>query len=409
MKKYLQKFILVAAFSIFILNTNAQNTWTKKANLNALGGRYFATGFSIGDYGFVGTGNTTSGFADDFWKWNQKNNTWTSIANYAGAGRYGITSFSINGKGYACLGWFGSSNLSDLWEYDTATDTWTQKANFPGNPRYGAFVFVLGKKAYVGCGEPNGAPYYQDVYMYNSSTDTWTAVASFPGGNRTSLCAFALNGYGYVGCGWDHTTTYNDMWRYDTTNNSWTSVASFPNSVEAPMSFVIDSLAYVGAGYEVNGGKWSRDFWSYSSTTNTWSPIATLPGVSRWLGVGFTINHKGYAGLGWDSASNDLQDYWEYSANSTEGIGSILEQQGEITIYPNPSTGVFIIELNNEKAEVKNIEVYNILGEQVCSQSSTNRSSLSIDLSSDPSGIYLYRIITKNGDLISSGKMVLQK
>jgi PKD repeat protein len=314
MKYFLLKSVFFAAFVACILNVSAQNgAWNQKASLTADNGRNFSAGFSIGHYGFIGGGETPTGFVNDFWKWNQTNNTWTSIASYPGAGKWGLTSFVINGKAYCCCGWSGSANENDMWEYDTISNTWTQKASFPGLPRYGAFAFVLGTKAYVGCGEPNGAPYYQDMWMYNSVTNTWSAVASFPGGNRTSLIAFTLNGHGYAGCGWDHTTTYTDMWKYDTASNTWTSVAAFPLSVTDGVSFVLDTLAYAGTGYRETAGKWYRDFYKYSSTTNTWTPIATLTGVARWEGVGFSIGNKGYAGVGADSVGDFLQDYWEYT------------------------------------------------------------------------------------------------
>ena len=147
MKKSLQKIISCLACTILIVNVNAQGSWTQKASLMNFNGREDATGFSIGHYGFIGTGLTSSGYENDFWKWNQTNNTWDSIAHYPGAGKYGVTSFTINGKGYSCLGYSGSANATDLWEYDTTTNSWTQKANFPGAARYGAFVFVLGHKA----------------------------------------------------------------------------------------------------------------------------------------------------------------------------------------------------------------------------------------------------------------------
>ncbi len=297
-------------------DTSSCNLWTQKASLPA-SVRTSATGFSIGHYGFIGTGQTSASvFTNDFWRWNQDSNTWTQVANYAGAGEYGNTSFVINGKGYTCLGWTGSSNANDLWEYDTISNTWTQKASFPGAARYGAFAFVIGTKAYVGCGEPNGQPYDQDVWVYDALADTWTQVADFPGGNRSGLCAFALNGYGYAGCGGNGLgTNYSDLYQYNPGTNTWVSVASIPVSgvqLGGPISFVINSLAYVGTGRS-GSGQYYRDFWSYNATTNTWAAIASLTGVSRAGAVGFNIGNKGYIATGTDSANIYLNDFWQYS------------------------------------------------------------------------------------------------
>src|SRR5205823_1071084 len=44
------------------------NTWTRKANFGGTG-RYYATGFSIGSKGYIGTGYTSSGHVKDFWEY----------------------------------------------------------------------------------------------------------------------------------------------------------------------------------------------------------------------------------------------------------------------------------------------------------------------------------------------------
>jgi len=98
MNKKILRVISSVAFVACTLNADAQNTWTGKASLTAHSGREFASGFSIGHYGFIGTGQTTSGLVNDFWRWNQTNNTWDSIAHYPGLGKLATTSFSINGR-----------------------------------------------------------------------------------------------------------------------------------------------------------------------------------------------------------------------------------------------------------------------------------------------------------------------
>ena len=57
----------------------------------------------------------------------------------------------------------------------------------------------------------------------------------------------------------------------------------------------------------------------------------------------------------------------------------------------------------SEKAQ---INVYNILGEQVY-QSSLNLTNTQIDLNNKAEGIYLYRVVTESGSLVSSGKFII--
>jgi hypothetical protein len=63
-----------------------------------------------------------------------------------------------------------------------------------------------------------------------------------------------------------------------------------------------------------------------------------------------------------------------------------------VRIYPNPSEGIFNIEGSN----IKRVEVFNALGQPVCTME-TESSLLKLNLTSHASGIYLIRVVTTNG------------
>lgn len=85
-------------------------------------------------------------------------------------------------------------------------------------------------------------------------------------------------------------------------------------------------------------------------------------------------------------------------------IADYLNQQ-EITIYPNPSSG--IIQLQGLPAGVKNIDVYNIVGSKVAAFSNTKQQVLNqLDLSGYPAGIYFLNI--SDGVSGFSKKLVIQ-
>ncbi len=80
-----------------------------------------------------------------------------------------------------------------------------------------------------------------------------------------------------------------------------------------------------------------------------------------------------------------------------------------VNISPNPNKGVFTVFCHSEESPTI-IEIYNVLGEKVYSkghQPSVN--GYQLNLSSQPNGIYLYRVITENGDLIGEGKVIIEK
>ncbi len=80
----------------------------------------------------------------------------------------------------------------------------------------------------------------------------------------------------------------------------------------------------------------------------------------------------------------------------TVGIMPIIVAEG-IKVYPNPSDGKFSVAITNYELGITNVEVYNILGKQVCSQFTINHSPFTIDLSSMPAGVYSLKITTGKG------------
>ena len=85
-----------------------------------------------------------------------------------------------------------------------------------------------------------------------------------------------------------------------------------------------------------------------------------------------------------------------------------------VNIYPNPSDGHFIIDVQSSKFKVQSLDVYNVFGEKVYATSNfkqqtpngTGQASDEIDLSKSPSGIYFAKIY--DGEKIYSRKIVVQ-
>lgn len=97
--------------------------------------------------------------------------------------------------------------------------------------------------------------------------------------------------------------------------------------------------------------------------------------------------------------------------NGTTGIPTLNANSGKINIYPNPSNGIFQLKIRNGELGINNaVEIYNTLGEKVYSNYQiTESSNYQIDLSSQSNGVYLYRVITEDGNLIGQGKLVIEK
>jgi sugar lactone lactonase YvrE len=91
------------------------------------------------------------------------------------------------------------------------------------------------------------------------------------------------------------------------------------------------------------------------------------------------------------------------------GVNEIANSN-EIKLFPNPNNGKFTLEVKSEELRTKSdVEVYNMLGERIYSSPFTiNHLQFSIDISGQPAGIYLYRVLSETDNLISEGKFIIE-
>lgn len=152
------------------------NTWLEKAPFPPLEGRFGGVAFSIGKKGYFGTG--TNGISDmnDFWEWDGDTssptyNTWTQKASLPSWERIYSIGFSIGEFGFIGTGQNGWNNLilNDLWKWNSAIDTWEQMPDLPGVPRMEAVAFSIGQSGYIGTG---GGPASQNLKDFWQFCDT---------------------------------------------------------------------------------------------------------------------------------------------------------------------------------------------------------------------------------------------
>ncbi len=102
---------------------------------------------------------------------------------------------------------------------------------------------------------------------------------------------------------------------------------------------------------------------------------------------------------------------WQ-TCDAITGINPEQSPVSSVLVYPNPNDGIFTVVCHSERSEESQtkIEIYNIMGQQVyfATLKQVQGDNL-IDLTGQPNGIYLYRVISENGNLIGEGKVVIQK
>lgn len=283
---------LVNNTTTFVFNNDfwefdpVNNVWTQKANFPG-GPRWKATGFSIGNKGYLGTGLTDNDYNNshnDFWQFDPVANVWTRKANFGGGLRQAAVGFSIYNKGYIGTGGDQANLVSDFWEYDPVIDVWTKKANYAGNqPRGSAVGFSIGSKGYVGTGSGNNVT--ADFWEYNPATDVWIQKANLPAEERQGAIGFGMGTKGYIGTGLGQSSSlFNDFWEYDPVSNTWAQKANFTGSARCfAVGLTIGNKGYIGTG--APSGPLANDLWQYEvTTTNDTTAAVTVPGTSNpWL------------------------------------------------------------------------------------------------------------------------------
>jgi N-acetylneuraminic acid mutarotase len=153
----------------------------------------------------------------------------------------------------------------------------------------------------------NKKTYYSDVVEFHTFKGTWKKLASFPGQHRKLSLSFSVNGNLYVVGGTSmELTKFNDVWRYDPSSDAWLQKSSFPVAVVSTIeaaSFVINDIAYVVS---------AAGLWRYHPENDVWEKLGD--GINQTHMLAFTIDDKGYAGLGrWNGglkAYNPLLNTW---------------------------------------------------------------------------------------------------
>jgi N-acetylneuraminic acid mutarotase len=248
--------------------------WQTKASFPGIP-RERAVAFSIDGKGYIGTGynrDQEKEELNDFWSYDPATDTWTQLHDFGGTARYNAVAFSIGEKGYVGTGNDGANWNGDFWQYNPSDDSWQEIISYPGQKREEATAFVLDNKAYIMTGRNNGVTDL-DFFQFDPASKTWTKLtptddtdyyASFgSAARRYNAVSFTLNGYAYIATGINSTgTADNTIYQYDPSTQEWTAMQSFEGSSRSQaVAFVLDSRIFVGTGQ--SGSSRYDDIWEF--------------------------------------------------------------------------------------------------------------------------------------------------
>jgi N-acetylneuraminic acid mutarotase len=326
--RLISRLVLILSFSFFVISCDDGDDDDSELG-NWIQSSYFegqprsgAVVFTIENRAYVGLGYDGDDYFSDFYAYDPDRELWDDVAPFPGSSRERAVAFSVNGKGYVGLGYnrdLDTEELKDFWEYDPTFNTWSQIADFTGTARYNAVAFAIGSRGYVGTGY-DGDYYRSDFFAYDPSTNTWIEIANFPGGKREEALAIVFSEKAYFMTGRNNGVYNSDLWVFDPEGEKvWTEITPddeedyYDEFVAAVRRHDANALVLNDKIYIVNGntGSTSSTVYEFNPLTGFWDTKTSFEGSERYLGIAFTLQNRGFVGLGQNSTRR-WDDIWEF-------------------------------------------------------------------------------------------------
>ncbi|MES2132926.1 MAG: T9SS type A sorting domain-containing protein [Bacteroidota bacterium] len=96
----------------------------------------------------------------------------------------------------------------------------------------------------------------------------------------------------------------------------------------------------------------------------------------------------------------------DVSVGTLTGVNELNSAEDEMTIFPNPSTGIFSIQSQTTGNEEQFVEVYNVLGSKVYSSPKNKLTKQEVDISQQPKGVYVVKVY--QGKKCTTRKIMVQ-
>jgi len=257
------------------------NYWTQCESMpDAALGRIDAAAFALNGKGYVTTGAIKDEpyYLTDTWEYDPDTDSWTQKDDYKGGARYGAVAFSIGSYGYVGTG-YDDNYLKDFYRFDPTAASgqqWEIVNGYGGTKRRYGTAFVINDVAYFCCGDDNGGK-ASDFWKFDGTT--WTRLRDIQDDDdaddyddstnddytivRTNAVSFVINGKGYVATGIT-SSLRTDYWVYDPDTDLWYGdsdddfTAFGGTSREMAVSFSTGTRGFVLTG---TNGSYFEDMW----------------------------------------------------------------------------------------------------------------------------------------------------
>ncbi len=320
-------FVVAAAacHSVKIIPTQ-EGDWLQSAEIGAFP-RSNAVSFVIGDTAYVGTGfnenvQGTQNRLSDFWRFTVDSG-WEQLQDMPGAPRSNATGFALGNYGYVGTGYDGENMYNDFYQYDPVGKKWARKSDFPGGTRYDAVGFGIQGKGYIGTGFSNF--WLNDFYQYDPQNDNWVRTIGTSGdfSKRRGAVAFIYHDKAYIVTGSTSASMTRDFWKFDPSQaQPWTRLKDIINDNtstyddgyadiqrESAVAFVKGDSAYLTLGRNVTV---MNSTWVYDFANDQWGQRSPYHRQARFGAVAFTISKRSFIGTGNSGNNTTFDDFDEF-------------------------------------------------------------------------------------------------
>lgn len=204
--------------------------------------------------------------------------------------------------------------------------------------------------------------------------------ASVMGGNPSAQFSY-MNYFGY-------SNSINGAMYKDYSESAWISLLENELNNKRPMQFQGFTNTDEGHSWVCDGYSATNEFdmnWGWSGYDDGYYTVTDLYPVGEY------------------DFTEKIGVLYNIKPNGPEAVQQITDNT-TVSVYPNPSHGIFNFSVNDANCLVN---IYNVLGQEVASSSITSNKG-QINLSSQPKGIYIYRMLTEKGEPISTGRLIVE-
>jgi hypothetical protein len=241
---------------------------------------------------------------------------------------------------------------------------------------------------------PNGVPVWSNSYAGGgSNSDIALSVASTPDG-------------GFAVCGKTNSFSVDDaafLMKTDSTGApEWSK--TYGGNANDRANQVITSMngGYAIAANSLSFGSGQSGYFIKTDTNGTSGCNENIPSFLMTPETtptsNVTVIDSSLTNVGAANNASLAQTITETQLCLTVGEKEVASAEDLISVYPNPGSEEFTID--NSPFTIKELEIYNSLGEQILKQQTTDNKRQTVNISSWNNGVYFLRIKTGSGFVV---------